>query len=138
LGGFLTAHYRKGGSRGPPGRLLYDPARIDPEAWLRERLGDVTVLRVEEPIVAEVEPEAEPGAAAADRVDDHDETMGEPEVEPVAAAPPIDEHWLRETEDWMARWARGQVLVASGARLDGSVRILPGNAEDRPRRVARF
>jgi putative DNA primase/helicase len=37
--GFLSVAYRRPGSRGPAGRLLYDPARIDPAAWLAEHLG---------------------------------------------------------------------------------------------------
>jgi putative DNA primase/helicase len=52
--GFLVCQYRKRGSRGPPGRLLYDSARIDPQSWLTERLGDVIV-----------QPAAEPKAQAA-------------------------------------------------------------------------
>jgi hypothetical protein len=56
--GFLVCQYRKRGSRGPPGRLLYDPARIDPRAWLTERLGEVIVL----PAAAEPAPRASPAA----------------------------------------------------------------------------
>jgi hypothetical protein len=37
--GFLSVAYRRPGSRGPAGRLLYDPERIDPSAWLAEHLG---------------------------------------------------------------------------------------------------
>ena len=32
--GFLSVAYRRTGSRGPARRLLYDPRRIDPAAWL--------------------------------------------------------------------------------------------------------
>lgn len=39
LGWFSSVAYRRAGSRGPVGRLLYDPERIDPAAWLSERLG---------------------------------------------------------------------------------------------------
>jgi hypothetical protein len=56
--GFLVCHYRKRGSRGPPGRLLYDPARIDPQSWLTELLGDAIV----QPAAAE--PKAQAAAAA--------------------------------------------------------------------------
>ena len=42
LGGFLSVPYRRTGSRGPAARLLYDPARIDPAAWLAQRIGEVT------------------------------------------------------------------------------------------------
>ena len=38
---FGEALYRRPGSRGPAGRLLYDPARIDPATWLAGRLGTV-------------------------------------------------------------------------------------------------
>jgi len=41
--GFRTIDYRRAGSRGPGGRLLY-AARIDPLAWLADRLGDVAVV----------------------------------------------------------------------------------------------
>jgi hypothetical protein len=44
--GFLVCQHRRRGSRGPSGRLLYDPERIDPQSWLIERLGDVIVQRV--------------------------------------------------------------------------------------------
>jgi putative DNA primase/helicase len=37
--GFLSVAYRRPSSRGPAGRLLYDPERIDPTEWLAERLG---------------------------------------------------------------------------------------------------
>jgi putative DNA primase/helicase len=37
--GYSSVTYRKAGSRGPAGRLLYDPERIDPSAWLAEHLG---------------------------------------------------------------------------------------------------
>jgi putative DNA primase/helicase len=37
--GFQSISYRRPGSRGPAGRLLYDPARIEPTAWLAEHLG---------------------------------------------------------------------------------------------------
>jgi putative DNA primase/helicase len=50
------ARYRLTGER-QAGRLLYDPARIDPAAWLTERLGPVTILDEGEP--AETEPAAE-------------------------------------------------------------------------------
>jgi putative DNA primase/helicase len=43
--GFESIPYRRAGSRGPATELLYMPAKIpDPEAWLTERLGPVTVL----------------------------------------------------------------------------------------------
>jgi putative DNA primase/helicase len=41
--GFLSVSYRRAGSRGPAGRLLY-AGRIDPLAWLKDRLGDVVVV----------------------------------------------------------------------------------------------
>jgi putative DNA primase/helicase len=44
--GFLSVSYRRSGSRGPAARLAYDPQRIpDPAAWLRERLGEVEILK---------------------------------------------------------------------------------------------
>lgn len=58
--GFQAWGYHKRGKRGPPGELLYDPARIDPLAWLTERLGDVE-LRGEPEAAAP----AAPGPAAA-------------------------------------------------------------------------
>jgi putative DNA primase/helicase len=36
---FLAVTYRRRGTRGPAGRLLYDPALTNPVAWLRDRLG---------------------------------------------------------------------------------------------------
>jgi putative DNA primase/helicase len=35
--GFARISYRRVGIPGPPGRLLYDPKRIDPRRWLAER-----------------------------------------------------------------------------------------------------
>jgi putative DNA primase/helicase len=37
-------HYRRAGSRGPAGKLLFDPTRINPVEWLNDHLGPVTVL----------------------------------------------------------------------------------------------
>lgn len=37
---FSVFRYRRPGSRGPCGRLLYDATRIDPLEWLRRRFGD--------------------------------------------------------------------------------------------------
>jgi putative DNA primase/helicase len=43
--GFSRQRYRRHGARGPAGTLLYDPARIiEPGEWLREHLGEVTLL----------------------------------------------------------------------------------------------
>jgi hypothetical protein len=65
--GFLSATYRKDGTRGPAGRLLYDPRRVEPAAWLTERLGDVTVPSLGEPLAADAgnEPATAPAAPAA-------------------------------------------------------------------------
>jgi putative DNA primase/helicase len=41
--GFLSISYRRSGSRGPAGRLFY-AARINPLAWLTDRIGDVAVV----------------------------------------------------------------------------------------------
>jgi putative DNA primase/helicase len=41
--GFLAISYRRGGARGPAGKLLYDGMRIEPLAWLTDRVGDVVV-----------------------------------------------------------------------------------------------
>jgi putative DNA primase/helicase len=41
---FLAIPYRRTGSRGPAGTLLYDPERINPVEWLTSKLGPVTVL----------------------------------------------------------------------------------------------
>ena len=62
--GFLSLAYRRAGSRGPAGRLLYDPARIDPAAWLAERIGEVTILGEAE--LVETDPAAEQPAAVTD------------------------------------------------------------------------
>ena len=50
--GFCLARYRRRGSRGPAGRLLYDPARTDPATWLADHIGDVAILSLGEQIVA--------------------------------------------------------------------------------------
>jgi hypothetical protein len=42
--GFSSIGYRRQGARGPAGKLLYDATRIDPVAWLPERIGEVAVL----------------------------------------------------------------------------------------------
>ena len=42
--GFLSVTYRRAGTRGPAGRLLYDALRVDSTAWLSAKLGNVTVL----------------------------------------------------------------------------------------------
>jgi putative DNA primase/helicase len=42
--GFSAIGYRREGARGPAGKLLYDATRIDPVAWLAERIGEVEVL----------------------------------------------------------------------------------------------
>jgi hypothetical protein len=88
------ALYRRRGTRGPAGRLLYDPARIDPRDWLAERLGEVTVLDAGLPL-------AEPVVEVDDEVPEEPEVEDHPiepaverevdvvdEVELVAAAPP--------------------------------------------------
>jgi putative DNA primase/helicase len=43
--GFSPLRYRRAGARGPAGKLLYDATRIDPLAWLTDRIGDVAVVR---------------------------------------------------------------------------------------------
>ena len=68
LRGFSSIPYRRTGSRGPAPRLLYDPARIDPAAWLTEKLGEVTILGDPEPVAngprnpeqTPIEPDAPP------------------------------------------------------------------------------
>jgi hypothetical protein len=96
FGGFLSIAYRRTGSRGPAARLLFVPARIDPVAWLRERIGDVTILGEGEPIevrLAEAEQQPEPPTA--------DEPIATDRPEPVAAAPqpPVQycEKWVDTT-----------------------------------------
>src|SRR5262249_13031378 len=37
--GFMAINYRRTSSRGPGGKLLYGPARVDPRTWRRDRLG---------------------------------------------------------------------------------------------------
>lgn len=39
----MAVDYRREGDR-EKARLLYDPARVDPAAWLADRIGDVTIL----------------------------------------------------------------------------------------------
>ncbi len=41
--GFRAIGYRRRGARGPAGELLFDPTRMDPLAWLKDRIGDVVV-----------------------------------------------------------------------------------------------
>jgi putative DNA primase/helicase len=45
LSGVSAISYRRTGSRGPAGKLLFDPARFDPVEWLNSsQLAPVTVL----------------------------------------------------------------------------------------------
>jgi putative DNA primase/helicase len=64
--GFCLARYRRRGSRGPAGRLLYNPVRIDLARWLADHIGDVVILSVAEQIAApepvEIEPDIEEAA----------------------------------------------------------------------------
>ena len=82
--GFLSLPYRRTGSRGLKTLLLFDPAKIDPAAWLAEKLGEVTILGDPEPVAAgrdttaTAKAKAEPVAAA-------DPAKTEPAAEPVAA-----------------------------------------------------
>jgi hypothetical protein len=71
-----TATYRKTGARGPAGRLLYDPRRVAPVAWLAERLGPVTILSAGEPLSTEGGGEADADAA----------TPAAPKPAPIAAS----------------------------------------------------
>ena len=48
--------YRRTGSRGPAGKLLYDPIRINPLRWLTDRFGGVTLL----PATPAADPATEP------------------------------------------------------------------------------
>jgi hypothetical protein len=41
--GFLSISFRRKGFRGPPSKLLFDPQRIEPLAWLNERIGEVSI-----------------------------------------------------------------------------------------------
>jgi putative DNA primase/helicase len=43
LGGFSSVAYRRTGSRGPAGELIYDAAQVDPVTWLAEHLGATVV-----------------------------------------------------------------------------------------------
>ena len=49
----VSIRYRRGSSRGPAGRLFYLPARVDPLAWLTERLGDVKLCGEPVPVQPE-------------------------------------------------------------------------------------
>jgi hypothetical protein len=62
--GFAVATYRLDGER-KSARLLYDPRRVEPAAWLRERLGDVAVLSAGEPLATEPDADDEPATAPA-------------------------------------------------------------------------
>jgi hypothetical protein len=75
--------YRRAGARGPAGRLLYDPDRIDPTSWLPERLGEVTLLGAPHPVdetarVTEGDQPEQPAAHPAPAV-----------AEPVAPPAPV-------------------------------------------------
>ena len=63
--GFLELPTAAAAARGPAGRLLYDPARIDPAAWLTERLGEVTVQPGTEPPAARPATDREAHAQAS-------------------------------------------------------------------------
>jgi hypothetical protein len=57
----LAATYQKAGAGTRPHRLLYDARRVEPAAWLAERLGDVTIIDVaDNSPAAEAEPAAAP------------------------------------------------------------------------------
>jgi hypothetical protein len=61
--------YRRAGSSGPAARLLFNPARVEPGAWLRARIGDVVILDEAAPAAREpAEPFTEPAAAEAELV----------------------------------------------------------------------
>jgi hypothetical protein len=77
--GFCLARYRRRGSRGPAGRLLYDPVRIDLARWLADHIGDVVILSVGEPIA-----DPEPVKTEPDIEEAATETAT---VEPAASAP---------------------------------------------------
>jgi putative DNA primase/helicase len=48
--GFLAIDYRRSGSRGPASTLLFDPNRIEPLAWLTERIGAVEIKGTARPL----------------------------------------------------------------------------------------
>jgi hypothetical protein len=62
--GFSRMRYRRLGSRGPAVSLLYDPARVDPGSWLRERIGKVELLAPEIEDVKAAEPDQHSAPAA--------------------------------------------------------------------------
>src|SRR5690242_20309229 len=90
--GFLSVGYRRTGSRGPAARLLFDPARVDPAAWLAERIGDVTILGEAEPVEAE---RAEADAAPAEPPPEQATQIEPPgDVEPPVASADTEPSWL--------------------------------------------
>jgi putative DNA primase/helicase len=89
--GFLSVTYRRTGSRGPGARLLYDARRVDPVAWLRERIGPVTILGegapvAEEPGEAVDAPTPQPAAADAP-----EPTLAAPNIPAPDPGPVVDE-----------------------------------------------
>jgi hypothetical protein len=119
--GFLSVAYRRRGTRGPAGSLLYDPARIDPLPWLTERLGDVKLCGEAVPprLARAVEPVVDNPVAEKLSVEEPvvEESVEVPVVADEPAVPVIDERWARETEEWMAQWAARRVAGVTDAVL---------------------
>ena len=114
-----------------PGRsrrlAVYDRRRIaDCREWLTGKLGPLAYFaegeagegRAEPPDAATdqaddvVEETAPEEAAAEPVVRDVDDHAAEPAARAETAAPGIDEQWLRECDEWIARWVARKVAEA--------------------------
>jgi hypothetical protein len=78
--------------------LLYDPARIDPAAWLAERLGAVTILSEPAPVVED--PAGDPAGADTEAAESAVAGVKNPgnssmRTEEPAAAAVDDDDWLQ-------------------------------------------
>jgi hypothetical protein len=76
--------------------LLYDPTRIEPKAWLTERLGAVVLLA---PEVEEIDP-------------------GEPDELPGSASPSVVEHRIRDVDFAPQAPARAELIHCAFGTID--------------------
>jgi putative DNA primase/helicase len=125
VSGVSAVCYRRVGSRGPRGELLFDAARIDPLPWLTQRLGEVVLIGA-----------VIPGAALGDTEPARAVPANSAEPVPVGGAPkpsfPRGFAWLASR--------LGRLDLLEGLAIEPSELVLPvfppGFIEHRPRQAA--